>query len=245
MRSADPPGSHATPRPRNPTAKGYAVESITDAILDGTFPPGWKLGEKELSDWLGVSRTPVREALSALVADGLVVIEPHRGAIVRTITADDVRDDYAVRAALESMAVELAVPRLPDEVKVELERLVESMRGDMEVDEYLEMNRMFHLRVYSFCGSARLLAMIEDAWDRENYLRRQYLAMSGGHDDESHMHDALMSACLRGDASTAALLVKRSLLDASETLANEMKPAGPETSDQSNNQKPKGKQHEQ
>lgn len=228
MTESDNIENQPPPPPRNPTAKGYAIETISAAILDGQFAPGAKLGEKELSDWLKVSRTPVREALSALVADGLVVMEPHRGAVVRTITAADVHDEYAVRAALESMAVELAVPNLSPEVVAELEQLVEEMSADIDVGTFLELNRMFHLRIYSFCGSSRLVALIEEAWDRENYFRRQYLSKHGGHDDESDMHDQLMAACRRGDAALAGQLVKNSLLETSETLAAEMSHVSPD-----------------
>jgi len=208
--------------PRHKTAKDYVYDALTQAFTEGRITPGSRLGEKELSEWLKVSRTPVREALAALEGDGLVEIVAHHGAVVRTITAEDIREGYTVRAALESLAVELAVPRVPDDVLAELSQLVDEMHAPEAVDDvqgFIERNRELHLRLYSFCGSQRLITMIESAWNREDYFRRFYYALSEGPEHEDHMHHDLIRACIRRDASAAHDLVKNSLLEAAEVLA--------------------------
>lgn len=214
------------PPPRHKTAKEYVYEALTQAFAEGRIPPGARLSEKELSEWLNVSRTPVREALAALEGDGLVEIVRHRGAVVKTITAEDIREEYTVRAALESLAVELAVPHVPDDVLTELSALVDEMHAPAAEDDlegFLERNRLLHLRLYSFCGSQRLITMIESAWDKENYFRRFYYALSEGPEQEEHMHHELIQACKRRDAAAAHDLVKNSLLEAAELLARQFK----------------------
>ena len=208
---------------RPPTAKDFVVDAITQALSEGRMKPGDRLSEKELSEWLKVSRTPVREALNLLESDGLVQLSPHRGAIVRTISAAEIREEYTLRAALESMAVELAVPKVPDEVLQELRQLVAKMHSHHgeDVHDYLEMNKELHLRLYQYSGSRRLMSLIESSWDRENYFRRFYFQSSEGPEHEERMHLALVEACERRDAIGARDLVKDSLLEAAEVLANQ------------------------
>lgn len=207
--------------PRHRTAKDYVYDALSTALCEGRFKPGTRLGEKEISQWLNVSRTPVREAFAALAGDGLLQLVPHRGAVVPVITADDIREEYTVRAALELMAVELAVPQVPDEVLLELDELLSEMRGEGHRDfpRYLQLNKQLHLRLYSFSGRRRLVSMIESAWDKENVYRRVYDTLTAGPQREDHMHTALVDACRRRDALGAGELVKRSLLEAGEVLA--------------------------
>src|SRR4051794_21810018 len=85
---------------------------LEQAIVRGELAPGQVLRQEELSERYGVSRTPVREALRRLAALGLVSFEPNRGVRVRTLSRDELREAFLVRAELESLATELAVPRL-------------------------------------------------------------------------------------------------------------------------------------
>jgi DNA-binding GntR family transcriptional regulator len=114
------------------------VDAIADAlrreILDGTLAPGARLREHQLSETYGVARHSLRAALRALAAEGLVKIEPHRGAHVAALTSDDVRALYELRAALELEAAHLALERnggrLPQPVHDALDRLEAACAGD-------------------------------------------------------------------------------------------------------------------
>ncbi|MGH9018530.1 MAG: GntR family transcriptional regulator, partial [Acidimicrobiales bacterium] len=88
-----------------------AYDRIRRSIVDGSYPPGSRLVEQALSSELDLSRTPIREALRRLEVEGLVLYRRHRGAVVRTTTADEVIDLYELRARLESYAAELAAAR--------------------------------------------------------------------------------------------------------------------------------------
>jgi DNA-binding GntR family transcriptional regulator len=218
------------PPARHKTAKDYVCDSLTQAFSNGQLPPGSRLNEKDLSEWLNVSRTPIREALAALAKDGLIEVIPHRGAVVKAVTAEDIREEYTIRAALEGLAIELAVPHVPEEVLAELAALVDEMHDLLragDVPGFLECNRQMHLRLYSYCGSPRLLAMIESAWDKENFFRRFY-TLHEGPDEEEHMHRDLLDACRRRDSQGAHHLVKESLLTAAALLASRLVAAGPD-----------------
>ena len=93
------------PLPRSTTTSDLVVDSIRDAILSGRLAPGETLVERRLAELLGVSKTPVREALIALAVSGLVTVTPNRGAVVRAVDVEDVRKAYEVRLLLEPWAV--------------------------------------------------------------------------------------------------------------------------------------------
>ncbi len=216
----------STPSPaRHKTARDYVYDALTQAITDGNIQPGERLSEQELGDWLQVSRTPVREALAALAKDGLVELVAHRGAVVKTMNPEDIREEYVIRAALEGLAVELGVHHVPDDVLDELTVLSDEMHALLRSDDvqgFLDKNRELHLRLYSYCGSPRLVSLIESAWDKENFFRRFYYTLSDGPEEEEHMHHDLLDAYRRRDQHGAHQLMKDSLLRAGEALARQL-----------------------
>ena len=107
-------------------------------ILAGRLEPGAELAEVALSEQLGVSRGPLREAIGRLASEGLVTVRPRRGAVVRSLSKEEFVELYQVREALEMLAVRLAVPRLGPEDVAALERLVEEMAAHAERDEVAE-----------------------------------------------------------------------------------------------------------
>jgi DNA-binding GntR family transcriptional regulator len=131
-------------------ASERAVGAVRELILRGDFAAGARLGEVELAERLGVSRTPVREALSRLAAEGLVEIVPNRGARVASWTVDELEDVFDLRAALEPELTALAVPHAEpadvdalDELAHEMER-VGAPGSRQDLDAIVPLNRAFH-----------------------------------------------------------------------------------------------------
>src|SRR5438128_8801086 len=114
-------------RLENLTLWQRAYDHLREEIIAGHLEPGAELAEVALSEQLGVSRGPVREALGRLASEGLVTVRPRRGAVVRSLSAEEFLELYQVREALEVMAVKLAVPRLHAEDFAELQGLIETM----------------------------------------------------------------------------------------------------------------------
>lgn len=127
---------------------------------------GARLGEVELASFLNISRTPIREALRRLGADGLVELESNRGARVASWTAEDIDETFVLRALLESHGASLAAPLIEDaeidaleELCAEMEALVDQRDG-AGLDRLNEANREFHNRIIAASGSARLPGLV-------------------------------------------------------------------------------------
>jgi DNA-binding GntR family transcriptional regulator len=149
------------------------VQRVHAAILSGAFPIGSRLRQEMLAERFGVSRTPVREALRALQAMGVVVLEPQRGALVRGPTATEIREAYAVRAELEGLGAQLAAERagpldrsrltratrLFDAAARELTERGTSAEGQRA---WNEANDRFHEAVLTAAGNGRLTAMVSE-----------------------------------------------------------------------------------
>src|SRR2546423_2759260 len=134
-------------------------ERLREEILSERLHPGAELLEVPLSEELGVSRGPIREAIGRLAAEGLVTVKPRRGAVVRSLSKDEFLELYQVREALEMMAVRLAVPNLAAEDIAELEELIAVMNGHAERDEgpqFFEANVAFHGRLLEPSGNGKL-----------------------------------------------------------------------------------------
>ena len=131
-------------------ASKNATAMLRELILAGSLPAGAKLGEAELATRLDVSRTPVREALSRLAAEGLVDLVPNRGARVARWSDEDLEQIFELRLRLEPYAVGLAVPRLTDSDLDDLENLAQRMVGlgkpgrGQDLDGIVHLNRQFH-----------------------------------------------------------------------------------------------------
>lgn len=147
-----------------PTVVEAVVQSLSQLIMSGELKPGDRLIEERLTERFGVSRPPLREALRILQRDGVVASQPRRGFIVMPITADDVREIYSLRFALERLAVELAVP-VTDPTRLQPMRdALEQMRvaaeqGDQ--DAILEANERFHQALVSLPAHSRLTRAYE------------------------------------------------------------------------------------
>ena len=108
---------------------------LEDEIVGGAIPPGAVLRQETLSERFEVSRTPVREALRRLAALGLVSFEPNRGVRVRSISADELREAFLVRAELEALATEVATPKMTPDDLAEMDR-IERRFGDLTLAAY-------------------------------------------------------------------------------------------------------------
>ncbi|MFA8437861.1 GntR family transcriptional regulator [Pueribacillus sp. YX66] len=147
----------------------YKVTSkLREAILKGEFNMGDRLIQEEWAEKLGVSRMPIREALRQLEVEGLVKIEPRRGAIVTPISVEDIEEIYQLRALLEGKAVVMSLPNLDDDDIQELESLHLKMTklraDDSDVEKYMELNNKFHQILRSGCPWRRIHGIIDTLW---------------------------------------------------------------------------------
>ncbi|MCW5735881.1 MAG: GntR family transcriptional regulator [Enhydrobacter sp.] len=181
-----------------------AAERLRTLIIEGELPPGARLNERELSERLGVSRTPLREAFRMLAADGLLVQLPNRGAQVVSLSREDVRHAFEVMAALEGLAGELAAARVTDadlEVLRGLQHEMEQAHACRDLPTYYRANRAIHDRINALAGNpilthsfrtlnARLHALrfrsnlVRTKWDRAVEEHREMIEALSARDGE-------------------------------------------------------------
>lgn len=195
---------------RNLTLREQVVEYLREEILSSRLEPGGELNEVALASMLGVSRGPIREALGALAAEGLVTITPRRGAIVTKLTRQEFLDAYQVREALEALATRVAVPRLSADDRAELHRMSDEMRRHAAADDagaFFEVNREFHLKLVAASGNRRLQEMHQQLMAQMGRLLKKSAQLRGGLVQSAAEHDAILEAVDAGDAERAARLM--------------------------------------
>lgn len=147
------------------TLSSTVASRLRDLIVTGQLKAGTPLRLKELAARLGVSMMPVREALRYLESEGLVVMEPHRGASVARLSMDDVEELYAVRGALEGLAARLAAPKLTafdQEALVKAFARMERDEAQGDLNGFVTDDREFHMRLYEAAGRPRLVEHIRE-----------------------------------------------------------------------------------
>lgn len=202
-------------------ASAIATELIRQAIIDGRLSPGQRLKEEELARELGISRTPVREALLILQAEGLVEATPNRGATVRAHDAESLDDLYQLRALLEGYAARRAAARITDETIAALwascERFA-AVADESEVADLVKENLFFHNTILETAGSARLAAMVRKVIELP-LVYRSYIWYSPGQRQISvHYHRQIARALEMRDAERAELVMKEHVFEARDLL---------------------------
>jgi DNA-binding GntR family transcriptional regulator len=198
-----------------------ATELIREAIIDGRLEPGRRLKEEELARELGISRTPVREALLMLQAEGLVVATPNRGAIVRVHTPEDLDDLYQLRALLEGYAARRAAMRISDEGVEELRlscQRFEALSPEDDLRGLVRENLFFHNAILDIAGSARLAAMVRKVIELP-LVYKSYIWYSPDQKRISvHYHGQIVKSLATRDADRAELIMKEHVYEARDLL---------------------------
>jgi len=203
-------GVESRARLENLTLWQRVHDYLREEILAERLQPGAELQEVALAEELGVSRGPIREALSRLAAEGLVTVRPRRGAVVRSLSKDEFLELYQVREALEMMAVRLAVPRLGAEDLARLEELIGAMSRHAEQDEverFFEANIAFHATLFEASGNGKLQELYGQLLGQMGRYRMRSLTLRGNLQRSVAEHGAILRAAKRGDVDRAAHLM--------------------------------------
>ena len=186
------------------------LAEIRRAILTRQLLPGQPLVEMELANQLGVSKTPVREALKILSGSGLVTFSPYKGASVRVVDRDLAMAVYDVRLLLEPEAVGRSVRAEPDDWAPAVAAL-ESAATAMESGDHAELslcNRSFHQAMYAGCGNPLLISVLDDLRDRAALISVVGWETSPSWDVEWREHQAILAAATKGHGDEAVELTR-------------------------------------
>jgi DNA-binding GntR family transcriptional regulator len=191
--------------PPRPLLRDDVHRRLRDAIVDGTLTPGEQLRDQELAAWLGVSRTPVREALLRLAQAGLVHAAPGRSTTVAGLDARAIRDAQAVVASMHRLAVELAVPQLGaadlEAMRAANELFADALsRGD--ADAAVAADDAFHAVTVRAAANAAVESVLDQFTPVLRRLERLRFGSLSGRASVA-LHDRIVELCAAGDASAA------------------------------------------
>jgi DNA-binding GntR family transcriptional regulator len=200
------------PASRSETAHGYVRETLRRDILNGKLLGGTRLGQTDIAKRLGVSTTPVREALRDLASEGLVMIDPHRGGFVQELNREDVVEAYQIRQQLEPMALKFAMPLITDEDVERIAQLNDELGSAPHTAAWVQLNNSFHMAIYEPSKRTRLVSIIGSLHDATVMAVGARLTHTSGVREEVHEeHSQLIDAIRRRDLDEALTVLEHHL----------------------------------
>lgn len=192
--------------------RDVVFQTLRQAILRGELEPGERLMEIHLANRLGVSRTPIREAIRKLELEGLVVMIPRRGAIVASITEKDLKDVLEVRRTLEIMAGEIACERITPELLEQLKNTGHEFMVRKDTNDFTslaEVDVKFHDIIYAATGNQRLISILNNLREHMYRYRLEYLKDTGSHERLNSEHYEIYEGIRNGDKETVKAAIGR------------------------------------
>lgn len=208
--------------------RDVVFETLRDAIITQVLKPGERLMEIQLADEMGVSRTPVREAIRKLELEGLVVMVPRKGAYVAGVSMKDIHEVYEVRAALEMLAVTLAAERITDEELDALERQVlreseaEENSDENALDNIIYIDSTFHDIIYQAAHNQRLVQFVNILQEQLQRFRAASLSRPGRSKTALDEHKQIVEALAERNGELASRLAKEHIENAENAMISGM-----------------------
>jgi len=185
-------------------------DHIKDKAISFAFKPGERINEVDLAKKLGASRTPLREALNRLTAEGLLTFERGRGFFCRELKPREIFELYQLRATLETASVRLACELATDDELEDVKKfLVETGtdRGTMSSEQLVEFDEIFHERIVSFTRNSEMARVLNNVNERIKFFR--WVDMDNRRNDTQHEHRNILRAICARDADKAAELMQQ------------------------------------
>lgn len=208
----------------NGSLRQRVFTSIESAILNGEYRKGESLGELQLSKKLGVSRTPIREALMQLELEGLVKNIPNKGAIVVGISEKDIEDIYAIRSRIEGLASRLSAQNITDDELLAMQKIVELQEfylSKNDIEQIWKLDSDFHKIIYDSSRSRPLRSTLSSF---HNYIRRARdvsVNVSGRAEKSVAEHRSILEAIRTGDSEQAENLTSQHIENAKKNILKE------------------------
>jgi DNA-binding GntR family transcriptional regulator len=203
------------------TVAQAAAAAIRARILAGTLAEGTSLRQDALAAELGISRIPLREAFRRLEAEGLVTLLPHRGATVSSLSLEDIRELFDLRALIEPDLLACAIARLRDDDLVRAEetlRAYERALSNQDVHAWGEMNTSFHLALYAPARRRLSLTIVQGLLANADRYTRLQLVLTAGTERAREEHRGLLDRCAARDAAGATQLLRGHIERAAQDL---------------------------
>lgn len=192
--------------------RDVVFNTLREAILRGDLEPGERLMELQLASKLGVSRTPIREAIRMLEQEGLAITIPRKGAIVAGMTEKDMQDVLEIREALEELSVQVACDKITEE---EIEKLAENKRLFEQSLETKNIKRMaeadvaFHDVIYQATDNPKLVNMLNNLREQMYRYRVEYLKDEENYEELLKEHEAIYDGIVRRDKQAVTSMIRQ------------------------------------
>lgn len=188
------------------------LNKLRDAIINGALLPNEQLKTSDLAEEMGVSRTPVREALLRLEDEGLVVMQPYRGALVAPFSVEGVRGAYELLSVIEGLSGRKAAEIIDDQACEELEGILIEMQVALDrqvYDIYYDCNFRFHSKISSWYQNEKAQEILSQLWNYTQRLRQQYPSSPRRFADAMIEHRAILEALRMHDGQRVESLLQR------------------------------------
>jgi DNA-binding GntR family transcriptional regulator len=186
-------------------------ESLKESILNGSLKPGEKLMESRIAEDLGVSRTPVREAIRKLEKEKYVKMIPRKGAYVEDLTMEDILEVLEIRIVLEGLASKLAARNISDDMKLKIQRNIENFdnaSSELDRKELISLDEKFHHIIYQSSGNKKLNEIVRELQDQFQRFRLSYFSELSNYMKLANSHNKLYEAIISGDEVAAEKYAK-------------------------------------
>lgn len=204
------------------TSYKYKVyQRIKEDIITGVYSQGEVLNERKLAETMGISRTPIREALQMLNIDGWVLNEVYKGAVVRTFDIDYVMNVHKVRKALEVLAVEDAISNITERDIKELNNIINKQEQSLtnyNPAAFMKLDREFHEKIYSFSKNDILLHLLMNINDIIRYFGIKVLMVPERNITTLSEHRAVLDAIMARDVAMAKKAMEEHMIKTSEAI---------------------------
>ncbi len=206
--------------------RDVVFQTLRQAILKGDLAPGERLMEVKLANRLGVSRTPIREAIRMLELEGLVVMVPRKGAEVARISEKSLRDVLEVRGALEELSASLACERMEKEEEELLRQAVVEFKDVVFGDNLIaiaQKDEQFHDVIYHATKNAKLILMVNNLREQMYRFRMEYIKDKNKRTALAEEHEAILTAILARDVEGAKEALRRHIENQELTVIQNLK----------------------
>ena len=209
------------------TLKSQVVDSVKESIATGKLKPGERICETKLAEDLGISRTPLREAIHTLEAEGFLKVIPRKGAVISEYSEKDINDIYEIKAALEGLAARLATENLTDTEIKQMEQSNEqlksmSLKGESSVSRFFKMHNQFHDIFLKGSNNERLYQLNCQVMEPLKRFRLTSLAIPGRFEEAVTTHGEIIEAFRKKNAKLAEKLVIKNVKEGGAALLKKL-----------------------
>lgn len=196
---------------------------IKNAIIQGEFKPGEHITQERLTKQLGVSRTPIRDAIKRLEAEGLLITKPHCGAVVFHLSQERLTEIYELRIIMEQYCAARTCLKASDTELLELEAINLDMLNHInDPQAFMQLDRKFHYQLCALSGCTNTMEILDGLWDKSDSFKSIYYALEGRANDTLTEHAHIIQSLKNRDVAGTKLAIENHLKDVVTSIDTQM-----------------------